>query len=612
TAEDNIGGIAYDTAANQLLVFGTAGATFPVADTTPTSDYYQGGFGGGTWDIFVAILSSDLTNKVYATYIGGAQNDYLGQTGDLIGQGHVIYSPNTGLTYLATTVHSTLPLGAIGTPPGKDKTKSNPDAVANDVQTIFAFNINSYDYGDAPASYEGSPADAANSAMSATIRIGATVDAEAAPASGDATGDDSANTGSADDEDGIATLIPPFVGESTYSSTVSVLNNSGAALTLQGWADFNLNGVFEAGEYASVSVPANAAQQNVTLNWSGLPALTAGQTVYMRLRLNDGTLTDSAGTANIDERSISRAGAGEVEDYAMTVATPTPILSKTFTPSTILAGEISQLEFAIMNPSAASARTDVSFSDIFPASMIVANPTGFSMTGCGSPTYATPQPNDTSISFTGGGTIAAGGTCTVRINVTSSTAGVYVNDNLAVSSSNGAGTTTGATLTVNAASLSITKSAVSPASGAPVQPGDPISYSITVTNTGTVTQNNIAVTDNLPAGTTYVSGSVNGYRLVSYEYLDNFTTGTTYNQTYGASNWSGQSWTETGDDGVSTTGLIRINDGLNRLELEAANGGYIERVIPGDLTGKKTTLVVDYGEIGTWEASDGFYVDVWD
>ena len=176
--QDRIGGIAYDTRADKLLVFGTTTGSFPTLDTVPASNYFDGVFGGGTYDIFVATVNGALTTKDYATYIGGSSNDYLGQTGALVGQGHVVYSQATGLTYLATTVHSSdLPTGVIGTPPGKDTNKSNG---TNDTHFVVAFNINSFDFGDAPVSYEnGTPA---QEAISSTLRIGATVDAEATAA----------------------------------------------------------------------------------------------------------------------------------------------------------------------------------------------------------------------------------------------------------------------------------------------------------------------------------------------------------------------------------------------------------------------------------------------
>jgi uncharacterized repeat protein (TIGR01451 family) len=323
STEDNIGGIAYDSVQNKLFVYGTTSGSFPTKDTTPASNYFDNTFGGGT-DIFLATVSSSLTVLDYSTYVGGTGNDYLGQTGDLIGQGQVYYSPQTDLTYLATTIHSTdLPASVIGTPPGKDTSKSN---AGNDSHIVLAFSINSYDYGDAPASYEaGAPA---AEAITSLLRIGATVDAESGPASGaGALGDDNNNSGSADDEDGISTLPTLNAGDTSYSVNVSVFNNTGTTRTLHGWIDFNLDGVFQVGEYASISVPTSASQQTVALNWTGFTATTPGQS-YLRLRITDAVISDNAGTPAIDERSIFTVSTsrGEVEDIALTI-NPYPTLS---------------------------------------------------------------------------------------------------------------------------------------------------------------------------------------------------------------------------------------------------------------------------------------------
>ena len=315
-----VGGSAYDPVRDRLLLFGTTTGSFPTLDTTPTSTYYNGTFGGGTYDIFIATFTGNLVTKEYATYIGGTANDYLGDTGVLLGTGHVTYSAATDQVYLATTVHSTLPSNIIGpTIPGYDNTKNN---AGNDVHTIFAFNISIFDHGDAPATYEaGTPA---AEALSPFIRIGATIDAEVAALSGaTATGDNVQNTGSANDEDGVSSLPLIFNTDSTYSVTVSVLNNTGATKTLQGWIDFNGDGIFSATERASVNVNTGAGQQSVTLTWASLPGITAGQS-YLRLRFSETMLVDN-GATTIDERSIGQnnniAGHGEVEDYALTIHT---------------------------------------------------------------------------------------------------------------------------------------------------------------------------------------------------------------------------------------------------------------------------------------------------
>lgn len=181
------------------------------------------------------------------------------------------------------------------------------------------------DYGDAPDlgagigpnNYETlSASGGASHTILATLKLGAIVtDADSGTlqnAAADA--DDSNNT---DDEDGITTVPPTSANlpaltttSTTYSVTVNVLNDTGAARPLVGWIDFNKNGLFEAGEGQSASVPANAALQPVALNWAGISGLTAGNT-YARFRISDGALTTATPNGLV--------GNGEVEDYVVPI-----------------------------------------------------------------------------------------------------------------------------------------------------------------------------------------------------------------------------------------------------------------------------------------------------
>ena len=143
--EDNMGGIAFDFVNGRLAVFGTTAGTFPTLDSSPSGNYFDSSAGGG-FDIFISFFTPNLQTKEYATFIGGTNNDYLGQTGDLLGQGHVYFSPSTGLFYLGTTSHSNLSLAstigtAIGGQPGKDLVKSNTTDATHDTHVIFAFSI---------------------------------------------------------------------------------------------------------------------------------------------------------------------------------------------------------------------------------------------------------------------------------------------------------------------------------------------------------------------------------------------------------------------------------------------------------------------------------------
>ncbi len=179
------------------------------------------------------------------------------------------------------------------------------------------------DRGDAPDSFgtttsvgasHGEPGyDAVN--HTAPLMLGAHVDTEpnGVPAPG-ADGDDNSGL---DDED--AGTVQLTTGATTAAVTVPVTNSTGKSANLYGWIDANGNGTFQASE-AVAAVVANG-DTDATLSWSGLTAIGATPPV-VRLRLTTATLTDTAGTATLDERSQGGAPDGEVEDSVATIVPP--------------------------------------------------------------------------------------------------------------------------------------------------------------------------------------------------------------------------------------------------------------------------------------------------
>ncbi|MBW4534604.1 MAG: VWA domain-containing protein [Pleurocapsa minor HA4230-MV1] len=123
-----------------------------------------------------------------------------------------------------------------------------------------------------------------------------------------ADGDDINGT-TPDDEDGVISFSPLIENATTYSVTVKVKNTTGAATSLGGWIDFNKDGQFQPSEGVVQSVP-NNTNSDVTLTWSGLSGLTAGD-MYARFRLNSDPLTTS------DFNGGGRDG--EVEDYKLAI-----------------------------------------------------------------------------------------------------------------------------------------------------------------------------------------------------------------------------------------------------------------------------------------------------
>ena len=128
-----------------------------------------------------------------------------------------------------------------------------------------------------------------------------------------------------------------------------------------------------------------------------------------------------------------------------------PTVTKSFAPTTILAGNSSTLTITLTNPNA-TAITAAAMTDAYPANLVNASTPAGSTTCTGGTVTATAGGGSVALS---GATIPASGSCTVTVSVTSSTAGSY-NNNVPVGAVtfpnggfNGSASNT-ATLTVNA------------------------------------------------------------------------------------------------------------------------------------------------------------------
>ncbi|MGZ8785369.1 MAG: SdrD B-like domain-containing protein, partial [Acidimicrobiia bacterium] len=161
--------------------------------------------------------------------------------------------------------------------------------------------------------------------------------------------------------------------------------------------------------------------------------------------------------------------------------------------------------------------------------------------------------------------------------------------------------------TVRSPQLAVNKSA----SAGPVEPGDVITYTVDLVNTGGGTQTGVLATDDLPPGTSVVPGST----VISQTAVagDDFQS----NNYAGGSGWTGP-WVEFVDDGVATTGDIRIGTDLDaslRLGVGGRDGGpnqprWIER--PFDANGATSaTLSFNYRSVNL-EVGDFVYVQIYD
>jgi mucin-19 len=210
------------------------------------------------------------------------------------------------------------------------------------------------------------------------------------------------------------------------------------------------------------------------------------------------------GTYNNTTSAVSsaNAGTGAVSNTAPLVvqANVAPSIAKNFVPAQIAVGATSVLTFTITNPNPTTALTGVAFTDTFPTSpgaMTVAATPGASTSGCGTPTFA-PAANAVSLTFSAG-TIPAGGTCTVNVNVTVNAVGAYTNVSNAVSAT-GPSALTGNTATAVIATLAppVVAKAFSPAT---IGTNGTSTVTISISNpNGSQTLTGVAMTDTFPAG----------------------------------------------------------------------------------------------------------------
>jgi uncharacterized repeat protein (TIGR01451 family) len=142
-------------------------------------------------------------------------------------------------------------------------------------------------------------------------------------------------------------------------------------------------------------------------------------------------------------------------------------------------------------------------------------------------------------------------------------------------------------------------------------PNETNTYTIVVSNTGTVTQTGIQITDLMPATMRYVPNStvVVGYKgsgagSMTNTALDTFEN-VAYTNNVGSTNWLGN-WTETADDGSASAGRVYISGG--RLTFQQLNNDSIYRSV--NLSNATNAVLTLDWESSSLESAQGDYVAV--
>ncbi|MDW8300493.1 MAG: hypothetical protein RML95_14275, partial [Anaerolineae bacterium] len=232
----------------------------------------------------------------------------------------------------------------------------------------------------------------------------------------------------------------------TSTLVITIRDTAGIALTNASATDNLPTGL-------TVASPANASTTCATgtVTTTATSITLSGATIPA-----NGSCTfqaDVTGTATGSYENIIPAGALTNDQSAsnprparatLTITTAPPRIEKEFDPGTIQAGGISILRLRILNPNTNVALNGVAVTDNFPTGMSVATPPSATNT-CGG-TFV-PNAGDTSIALSGG-TVPAGGSCTLTVNVTVNATNTYNNTTNNVTSTNGGtGNTATATLT---------------------------------------------------------------------------------------------------------------------------------------------------------------------
>jgi uncharacterized repeat protein (TIGR01451 family) len=208
-----------------------------------------------------------------------------------------------------------------------------------------------------------------------------------------------------------------------------------------------------------------------------------------------GQFTNTTGSV-----TSTNGGTGNTASANLTVATP-PSVSKSFGATTIPLNGTTSLSLTITNNNTSLALTGVSFTDNLPAGLTVA--AGGSSNNCGGTvTGATSGSGSFSLS---GGSLAASAFCSVRLNVTGTTAGVKNNSTTASSTETGSGAGGTASITVVAPP---TISKAFGASSIPLNGSTTLTVSIANPNT-TLGLTGLAFTDSFPSGLSVVSSNSN-------------------------------------------------------------------------------------------------------
>lgn len=230
---------------------------------------------------------------------------------------------------------------------------------------------------------------------------------------------------------------------------------------------------------------------DITVKLTG-GVLAGGGTCAVAFNVTAATSGSYTNTLAAGSVTSQEAGANTTAGSATLTVVKAPQISKSFSPATILPGQMATLTIDITNPQA-TALTSVSVTDNLPAGVRVATTPAVTNTCAGTVSAAA---NSTSISLANG-TVAASGICRITVAVTASNSGSYLNTIPAggLTTAQG-GSTAAATATLNVSALEVQKSFAPN----PVGRNADSVLTITLNNVVPTAITGVSFTDTFPSG----------------------------------------------------------------------------------------------------------------
>ena len=292
------------------------------------------------------------------------------------------------------------------------------------------------------------------------------------------------------------TFVQSTIGPGSSAALQYTISNPGSSVSDLAFDDSLLVDIANPGSALTTCNGTLSAPDGGTLVSFSEGRLGAGDSCTITVNVTGstaGTFVDPTGDLT------SSAGNSGATSATLVVDAGRPGFSKSFAPATITLGGVSALTFTIDNTANTAALNSVSFSDNLPSDMVVATLPNASATCGGYSTALTADPGTNSISyFSSGGTVlAAGSTCTVSVDVTTTRTGTFVNTSSELTSADPATEFNGfATAALDVPREFLLKSFTDD----PVAPGGTVTLEYTITNLerrNTITS--IAFSDDLDA-----------------------------------------------------------------------------------------------------------------